>query len=240
MSAENQTAARPPQRRRGPMGPGMGMGMPGEKAKDLKGSGKRLVGLLRPERTRVVGVFVLGVLSVAAGSLMRTGSDSTYSMSGSRVMPAAAASARMMRSIAASTRSRTWGSAVRTESISVAVSGMMLCFVPAWTAPTVTTTRSAAATSRATTVCSRTTTDAAATTGSTVASGREPCPPAPYSVTVMLSAPAMAGPAWKESIPAGSGTTCWPSSTEGRGKRSATPSATIAPAPAPISSAGWK
>ena len=59
------TPPRPPQRR-GPMGPMGGMGMPGEKAKDLKGSGKRLVGLLRPERTRLVGVFVLGVLSVAA------------------------------------------------------------------------------------------------------------------------------------------------------------------------------
>ena len=59
------TPPRPPQRR-GPMGPMGGMGMPGEKAKDLKGSGKRLVGLLRPQRSRLVGVFVLGVLSVAA------------------------------------------------------------------------------------------------------------------------------------------------------------------------------
>jgi ATP-binding cassette subfamily B protein len=63
MSAQEsgeQTTSRP--RRHGPMG---GMGMPGEKAKDLKGSGKRLVGLLRPERPRLVGVFFLGVLSVA-------------------------------------------------------------------------------------------------------------------------------------------------------------------------------
>ncbi len=59
------TPPRPPQRR-GPMGPMGGMGMPGEKAKDLKGSGKRLVGLLRPERSRLVGMFVLGVLSVTA------------------------------------------------------------------------------------------------------------------------------------------------------------------------------
>lgn len=66
-TAEKSPAARPPQRR-GPMGGGPmgGMGMPGEKAKDLKGSGKRLVGLLRPERARLVWVFVLGVLSVAA------------------------------------------------------------------------------------------------------------------------------------------------------------------------------
>jgi len=43
-----------------------GMGMPGEKSKDFKGSARRLVGLLRPERARVVWVMVLGVLSVAA------------------------------------------------------------------------------------------------------------------------------------------------------------------------------
>ena len=68
MSAENteQTPVRAPQRRRGPMGPGMGMGMPGEKAKDLKGSGKRMIGMLRPERARLVWVLILGVLSVAA------------------------------------------------------------------------------------------------------------------------------------------------------------------------------
>ncbi len=72
MSAENQenapaAAPRPPQRR-GPMGGGPfgSMGMPGEKAKDLKGSGKRLIGLLRPERARLIWMLVLGVLSVAA------------------------------------------------------------------------------------------------------------------------------------------------------------------------------
>jgi ATP-binding cassette subfamily B protein len=42
------------------------MAMPGEKAKDFKGSGKRLIGLLSPEVSRLVGVLVLGVLSVAA------------------------------------------------------------------------------------------------------------------------------------------------------------------------------
>ena len=57
-----------PPPRRGPMGGGPfgGMGMPGEKAKDLKGSGKRLVGLLRPERSRLTWVVVLAVLSVTA------------------------------------------------------------------------------------------------------------------------------------------------------------------------------
>jgi ATP-binding cassette subfamily B protein len=43
-----------------------GLGMPGEKSKDFKGSARRLVGLLRPERARLVWVVVLGVLSVAA------------------------------------------------------------------------------------------------------------------------------------------------------------------------------
>ena len=40
--------------------------------------------------------------------------------------------------------------------------------------------------------------------------------------------------------PAGSGVTCWPSTTSGRGNRSSTPSAIIACDPAPYSSAGWK
>lgn len=59
------TAARPAHR--GPMGgPFGGMGMPGEKSKDFKGSGRRLIGLLRPERARLVWVLVLAVFSVAA------------------------------------------------------------------------------------------------------------------------------------------------------------------------------
>ena len=74
MSAEDNGGKTPapavvrPPRRHGPMGGGPmgGMGMPGEKAKDLKGSGKRLVGLLRPQRARLVGMVMLGVLSVAA------------------------------------------------------------------------------------------------------------------------------------------------------------------------------
>ena len=41
-------------------------------------------------------------------------------------------------------------------------------------------------------------------------------------------------------VPAGNGVTCWPSTTSGRGYRSSTPSAIIAFAPAPYSSAGWK
>ena len=41
-------------------------------------------------------------------------------------------------------------------------------------------------------------------------------------------------------VPAGRGVTCWPSTMSGFGKRSSTPSAIIACAPAPYSSAGWK
>jgi ATP-binding cassette, subfamily B, multidrug efflux pump len=66
--SEQQTQNRPPQRGpgRGPMGPGMGMGMPGQKSMDFAGSGRRLIGVLRPERLRLMVVVLLGVLSVAA------------------------------------------------------------------------------------------------------------------------------------------------------------------------------
>lgn len=61
----SQAPARPV--RRGPMGGPMGgMGMPGEKSKDFRGSALRMVGLLRPERGRMFWVVLLGVLSVAA------------------------------------------------------------------------------------------------------------------------------------------------------------------------------
>src|SRR5690606_28515592 len=46
----------------GPMG---GMGVPGEKALDFKGSLRRFAASLRPERVPIVAVVVLGVLSVA-------------------------------------------------------------------------------------------------------------------------------------------------------------------------------
>ncbi|WP_227425696.1 ABC transporter ATP-binding protein [Pengzhenrongella sicca] len=49
--------------RGGPMG--MGGGMPAEKSMDFRGSGKRLLGVLRPERVRVSVVLALAVASVA-------------------------------------------------------------------------------------------------------------------------------------------------------------------------------
>ncbi len=62
---KTQAPARPV--RRGHMGGPMGgMGMPGEKSKDFRGSALRMVGLLRPERVRMAWVVVLGLLSVAA------------------------------------------------------------------------------------------------------------------------------------------------------------------------------
>ncbi|WP_082105260.1 ABC transporter ATP-binding protein [Demequina subtropica] len=60
---EKQDAPRPPQQRQhGPGGPGMGA--PTEKAGNFKESGKRLVGLLRPELVLVAVVVVLGIGSV--------------------------------------------------------------------------------------------------------------------------------------------------------------------------------
>lgn len=46
----------------GPMG-GHGMVMPGAKAKDFKGSLKRLIGYLKPKRTQLIIVFILAALS---------------------------------------------------------------------------------------------------------------------------------------------------------------------------------
>ena len=69
MSGQTQGRAPGAPLRRGPGGHGpmgMGMGVPGEKSKNFGASGKRLVGLLRPERARLTGVITLGVLSVAA------------------------------------------------------------------------------------------------------------------------------------------------------------------------------
>jgi ATP-binding cassette subfamily B protein len=49
---------------RGPGMMGMGMGMPPAKAKDFRGSAKRLFGTLRPERPLILGVVVLAIVSV--------------------------------------------------------------------------------------------------------------------------------------------------------------------------------
>ena len=54
----------PPEGTRGPGGPTGGTGVPAEKAMTFGPSARRLVGRLRPERTLVVLVIALGVLSV--------------------------------------------------------------------------------------------------------------------------------------------------------------------------------
>jgi len=58
-----QTPRRMPARRG--MGPGGGLGMPGEKSLDFRGSLRRLLGVLRPEWPKLVAVLLLGVASVA-------------------------------------------------------------------------------------------------------------------------------------------------------------------------------
>ena len=65
-SAAAAPAAQTPRRmpRRG-MGPGPGMGMPGEKSLNFKASLRRLVGVLRPEWPKLAAVLLLGVFSVA-------------------------------------------------------------------------------------------------------------------------------------------------------------------------------
>jgi ATP-binding cassette subfamily B multidrug efflux pump len=49
---------------RGPGMMGMGMGMPPAKPKDFRGSFRRLFGTLRPQRTLIVGVILLAIVSV--------------------------------------------------------------------------------------------------------------------------------------------------------------------------------
>nr|BFD91090.1 ABC transporter ATP-binding protein [Kitasatospora sp. Xyl93] len=61
LPSDSQAAAA----RRGPAGPGRFMGGQGtEKSMDFKGSGKRVLGLLRPERNTLIGVLILGVLGI--------------------------------------------------------------------------------------------------------------------------------------------------------------------------------
>jgi ATP-binding cassette, subfamily B, multidrug efflux pump len=49
---------------RGPGMMGMGMGMPAAKPRDFRGSFRRLIGTLRPERRLIAGVIVLAIVSV--------------------------------------------------------------------------------------------------------------------------------------------------------------------------------
>ena len=49
----------------GPGGPGMMMGAPVQKAKDFKGTLKRLIAYLMPQKSRFMAVFILAILSTA-------------------------------------------------------------------------------------------------------------------------------------------------------------------------------
>jgi hypothetical protein len=90
---------------------------------------------------------------------------------------------------------------LRTVSWSLTSSGMMLCLVPPWIEPTVTTAGSVGLTSRLTSVCRSRTSLAAMTTGSMVVCGWAPWPPLPRSVTSTLSTLASAGPSRDASVP---------------------------------------
>lgn len=70
MSDQNKKAPRPMQQgpggeRRGAFGPGPGFGMPVQKAKNFKGTLRRLVGYLRPHRTRLIIVLIFAIASTA-------------------------------------------------------------------------------------------------------------------------------------------------------------------------------
>ena len=161
-------------------------------------------------------------------------------ISGGLGAPEASDSALTIRLIASSTRCRTASSKVRTLSLITASSGITFSLVPAWSAPTVTTTASDGPTSRETIVCNRNTVEAAITTGSMLACGIEPCAPRPNMRIWKLSPAEVTTPDWLAMIPADIGMTCWPRITSGLGKRLNSPSSIIAWAPAATSSAGWK
>ena len=63
--AQDQQEVRPTSRPPRAHGPGMAMGMPGDKAMDFRGSLKRALGYLRAERLRMILVAILAVISVA-------------------------------------------------------------------------------------------------------------------------------------------------------------------------------
>ena len=99
-----------------------------------------------------------------------------------------------MRSIAFSTWSRVSVLVVRTVSCSFTSFGMMLCFVPPWIEPTVTTHGSSGFTSRLTIVCRSRMIRAASTIGSTVRCGAAPWPPLPFTMMSTVSEAASASP----------------------------------------------
>jgi ATP-binding cassette subfamily B protein len=70
-AARNNEPPRPPARPRGPGGggPAGALARPTEKAKDFRGTLKRIVGMLRPERALISVVLLLAVVSVTLAVL---------------------------------------------------------------------------------------------------------------------------------------------------------------------------
>ncbi len=63
----SQAPMKRPQRGRGGGGPGMGLAMPAEKAKDFKGTVRRLIDFLKPFQTRliIISIFTIATVGVA-------------------------------------------------------------------------------------------------------------------------------------------------------------------------------
>ncbi len=146
-----------------------------------------------PVRRRVSGTSLI-VEGVYSSSRTRT--------SGSGAL-APRAAALHLRSMALSTWSRTPSLVERTVSCNFTSFGMMLCLVPPWIDPTVTTTGSVGFTSRDAIVCKSRIIFAANTMGSTVVCGAAPCPPLPLMVTSTVSTLASASPSLYATWPTG-------------------------------------
>lgn len=155
----------------------------------------------------------------ASASLTVAGKEAPTLTSGSRGQPAAWHSPAAIRRIAATIRSRTASDWVRRLREIRAVEGMMFGAVPASIRPTVSTADSRGAISRLTTLWSRVTRYAAVSTGSTVVSGRDPCPPRPCTTISMSVVADRISPGTCGYSPTGPGAACCPSSTSGRGTR---------------------
>lgn len=145
-----------------------------------------------------------------------------------------------MPRIRASTLSRVSESSARTESFSVAVSGITLGALPAWIAPTVTTAARVGSMLRATIDCKASTILAAATIGSQPNCGIAPCVPLPVTVIVTESDDAIMQPWRSAKWPTGKPGALCNANTWSHGKRVKRPSAIIFEAPPRPSSAGWK
>src|SRR5262249_35143488 len=113
--------------------------------------------------------------------------------------PAAIASPFAMRTMPSRMCLRTESLVVRTVICNFTSLGMMLCLVPPWIEPTVTTAGSRGLVSRLTSVCRSSTMRAAMTMGSMVVCGAEPWPPLPWTTMSTESTLASASPSVKGS-----------------------------------------